>query len=129
MCFLNSLRYLSNYLNVRIVAVGTLEADRLVKSDTQIGNRLESFQLYPWQPDDIEYVKFIQQLILATGLDLIEENQTDDFISLARHLSDGLTGETKDLLRTAARYAIDNGENHITTEMLEKIHWKRPDER
>jgi Cdc6-like AAA superfamily ATPase len=124
--FLNALKYLSNVANIRVVAIGIEEAYRILQLDQQLGSRFRPCHLHPWAPNDMEYGKFILQLIQSADFPLTEENQTTAFVENVHDLTGGLTGETKDLIMTAAELARRSGTSEINLELLGDLNWEAP---
>lgn len=124
--FLNVLKYLSNQLNIRVVAVGTEEAYRVLQLDQQLGSRFRPAELGAWKVNDVAYAKFIFQLIQAAGLQPTKENSSKRFVEFVHALSEGLTGETKDLIMAAAHAALFQGKGEIDLPLLESLAWTPP---
>ncbi|RED45020.1 TniB family NTP-binding protein [Aestuariispira insulae] len=127
--FLNSIRYLSNKLDLRIVAVGTHHARHMIQLDPQLASRIFPFNLSPWERADKEYAAFVLQLIMGCNLKVCDDNKKGRFISLVHERTEGLTGETKDLIVRAAKNSIRSGLDHIPAEVLTETEWMLPSER
>ncbi|WP_447754599.1 TniB family NTP-binding protein [Pseudomonas nicosulfuronedens] len=133
--FLNALRNLTTELRIPIVISGTEETENIISVDKSIVNRFKPVFLPCWGEDRLEeYARFVmtieQRMALAGECGLIDER------SLMRlmYLTDGLLGETVDLLKILGELAIRSGEEaitakHLSQERLDAINWVRPSDR
>lgn len=126
--YLKTLKYLSNVLKIPIVTVGTLEALRAMQTDGQIANRFEPFLIPRWKPDK-DFALF-----LATLCESMELARKSDFKKVAlvkrfHAMSEGLTGEARNLMVRAAKTAITSGREVIDDEILDNTDWARPSDR
>ena len=126
--FLNVLKYLGNELKIPLVGVGTIDAVRAIQTDPQLTNRFDPITLRRWQMNR-EW-----QMLLSSFeriLPLRKPSQLAE-LSLATALlawSEGTIGELASLLRTAAKAAIETGEECITEGLLKQIDWTPPSSR
>ncbi|RED43087.1 TniB family NTP-binding protein [Aestuariispira insulae] len=127
--FLNSIRYLSNKLDLRIVMVGTDHAHHMIQIDPQLASRIAPFPLTPWRRDDKNYAAFVLQLIMGCGLKICDDNKRTSFMHLMHDRTEGLTGETKDLVVRAAMNSLNHNLDHIPAEVLSQTDWMMPSER
>ncbi len=125
---INTIKYLGNQLKISIVAVGTLEARNVFKSDDQLSNRFKPFELPKWSLN-LEYRKLLvsfEQLIdlkKPSGLD--SEKLAIEIMSM----SEGWIGEISEIIEDAAVAAIKSGEEQITLETLKRLNWQSPSQR
>jgi len=124
--FLNALKYLSNVANIRVVAIGVEEAYRILQLDQQLGSRFRPTHLLPWSVSDKEYAKFIIQLLRTAGFTPSKENMSKSFVQNIHDMTNGLTGETKDLIMAAAHFAQSLNTAEIGIELLQQLNWTPP---
>ncbi|HCL3405953.1 TPA: TniB family NTP-binding protein [Pseudomonas aeruginosa] len=123
--FLNALRNLSMDLSIPIVISGTPETQNILTADSSIANRFKPVFVRRWNEERIEeYATFIvsirPRLELAEGMDIMQR------ATLMRLLqfSGGLLGETVEILRLFASWAVRSGAERITGDMVtwENLH-------
>jgi type II secretory pathway predicted ATPase ExeA len=126
--FLNVLKFLSNELQIILVAVGIQDAFNVINADPQLANRFEPIVLPKWQYDD-EYLKllasFEYMLPLKKTSNIIDEKIALKILSM----SEGTIGEISDILKKASIMAIQNGSELISFKLLETIDYIPPSER
>lgn len=125
---LNSIKYLMNELHRPVVVAGTIEAFNAVRTDTQIHSRLRPLPLTRFK-DDLAFQELLQCFELL--LPLREPSYLADpaLSSLIFENTLGIIGHVSDLLNTAATYAIQEGIERITPEMIQNHHWGLTDDR
>jgi len=128
MIFMNSLKFLSNELQIPVVAIGPIGALRALYTDPQLANRFEALQLPRWQPDR-DYAEFLTQLTAQMGLGQKSEFKKKDLVTRVHSMTEGLTGETRALIGRAAETAMRSGREVIDMETLEETPWHRPGDR
>lgn len=116
--FLNMLKYLSNELQICIVAAGTQDAIQAVKSDAQIESRFPIRPLPRWQENDA-----FRRLLYSFEYTLPLKHASDLHKGeLARKLfgmSEGVIGELSKIVRSAAQHAIQTATERITPEIID----------
>ncbi|MBC3873503.1 TniB family NTP-binding protein [Undibacterium flavidum] len=126
--FLTVLKHLSNELQIPIVAAGTEDAIRAIKTDRQLENRFNPMILPKWG-FDTEFRRFLasyeQMLPLSYPSNLSEKILAHDIWARA----EGTIGETVTLLKASARYAISNGIEKIDIDVLDKSGYEKPSAR
>ncbi|MGG7666050.1 TniB family NTP-binding protein [Dyadobacter sp. BHUBP1] len=126
--FLNVIKYLSNELQIPIVAVGTKDAFRAIHTDPQLANRFEPHVLPRWRDCD-DY----RRLLASFEYNLPLKNPSglaDDAISLKiLSMSEGTLGEIAAVIRLAATHAINSQQERITRKLLESLEWLAPSQR
>lgn len=126
--FLNVIKYLSNELQIPIVAIGTKDAFRAIHTDPQLANRFEPHVLPRWRDGD-DYrrllASFEQNIPLKNPSHLVQ----DDLSLKILAMSEGSLGEISAVLRLAAVQAIRNGQECITYKTLERLEWLAPSQR
>lgn len=131
--FLNAIRYLGNELQIPIVAAGTPEALVAIQSDPQLANRFEPAFLPKWK-FDAEYARLLvsvePKLLLRQPSNLVDPKFAQTLLERA----EGTIGETMNILRKLAEYAIQSKEERITQDMLKisllhSLGWVEPSKR
>lgn len=126
--FLNTIKYLTNELQIPIVGVGTNDALVALRTDPQLANRFEPTKLPRWE-QGTEYLQllasFERMLPLKKPSNLIGESVSIKLLSM----SEGLIGELSSILGKAAEFAIRNGAEKIDLRTLKEIRWVPPSER
>jgi hypothetical protein len=115
--FLNMLKYISNDLQISIVAAGTADALQAIKTDAQIESRFPVRILPLWQDNE----NFRRLLTSFESVIPLRDSSHLDSPALAKKLyglSEGTIGELALILRSAAEYAISSGTEKITLETL-----------
>lgn len=125
---LNMLKYLGNELQISIVGCGTGDLLRAVSIDPQIQNRFQPKLLPKWQMN-----KEFRQLLMSFEriLPLRESSGLHETQLASKVLSmcEGSIGELSALLNQAAVFAIRNGEEHITFDVLNACGYVAPSDR
>ena len=126
--FLNTIKYLSNELQIPLIGVGTNDALVALRTDAQLANRFEPFKLPRWEMGT-EYLQllasFERMLPLRRPSGLIDESVALKLLTM----SDGLIGELSAILGKAAALAIVNGTERIELKALKGMPWIPPSER
>ncbi|SGZ03985.1 TniB family NTP-binding protein [Moritella viscosa] len=126
--FLSVLRNLSNELQIPIIAIGTKDALRAIKTDPQLDNRFKPSLLPRWEMStDFRRLlaSFERMLPLAKSSNLKSKLLTQRI----QFLSEGLLGEASEILTLAAVEAIKDGSESITLNTINKIDYLSPTER
>ncbi len=126
--FLNVLKYLSSELKISLVCAGTTEAFNAIQSDPQLANRFQPRILKRWK-FDLEYkrllLSFETKLPLKEASQLIEEGISKKILAM----SEGLIGEIAKVLELSSIYAIEQGIEKITHQVLDHINYVSPSDR
>lgn len=115
--FLNLLKYLSNELQLSIVAAGTQEALHAIRTDEQISNRFPVRVLPRWQMG----ADFKQLLRTFESTLPLRQPSRLDSEAIAGKLygySEGLIGELARTIKNAAKHAIATGAEQITEDII-----------
>lgn len=115
--FLNMLKYISNELQISIVAAGTVEAEYAVRSDPQIKSRFPSRILPRWK-EDTDFRKLLYNFEYVLPLKQESVIYRGEISSKLYGLSEGVIGEVAKILRSAAKLAIKSGEERITMDIV-----------
>jgi hypothetical protein len=127
--FLNLLRYLGNALRIPIIAAGTRDAHRAIRTDPQLENRFEPIALPLWGTD-VETATLIASF--AASLPLRRSSPELCRAGVLRAIvtrSGGSIGEILALMRAAAVTAIESGEEALTPRALEMAAYLGPEQR
>ncbi|MDO9268862.1 MAG: TniB family NTP-binding protein [Methylobacter sp.] len=126
--FLNMIKYLGNELQISIVGCGTGDLLRAVSIDPQIQNRFIPELLPKWQMN-----KEFRQLLMSfeSILPLRNPSGLHDPMLAGKTLAmcEGTIGELSSLLNMAAIYAIRNGHEQITADILNACGYVSPSDR
>lgn len=126
--FLNVIKYLSNELQIPIVAIGTKDAFRAIHTDPQLANRFEPHLLPRWR-DGEDYRRLLASFEVNLPLNKPSYLANDDISTKILAMSEGMLGEISAILRLAATHAIQTEQECITVKTLERITWLAPSQR
>lgn len=115
--FLSMLKYLSNELQISIVAAGTADAQQAVRSDAQILSRFPSRILPRWQQGD-DFRKLLYSFEYALPLKIPSELHKGELISVLYGLSEGVIGRLSKIIRSGAEHAIQTKVEKITLDVI-----------
>lgn len=115
--FLNMLKYISNELQISIVAAGTAEAEHAVRSDAQIRSRFPLRTLPRWQEGD-DFKKLLYNFEYVLPLKQASEIYKSEMASKLYGLSEGVIGELARILRSAAKHAIKTKDERLTLDVI-----------
>lgn len=115
--FLNMLKYISNELQISIVAAGTAEAEHAVRSDAQIRSRFPLRTLPRWKEGD-DFKKLLYNFEYVLPLKQASEIYKGEMVSKLYGLSEGVIGELARILRSAAKHAIKTKDERITLDVI-----------
>lgn len=124
---LNTLRYMSNELQVSLVCFGVNEAREAINADVQLARRFEEFPLTRWLADD-EF----EDLVLAIVRSLPLRNPAALSARAMRRLlqvTNGVTSNVFRLLRQLAIEAIKSGEERLTDDAIDQRQPMTPNDR
>ncbi|MFO0648531.1 MAG: TniB family NTP-binding protein [Polyangiales bacterium] len=115
--FLNTLKYLSNQLQLPVVLIGTEAALNVIRTDPQVLSRYPAFTLSPWAQDE-QFARLVT-VVLST-LPLRRPSKLSQ-ANLARlHArSHGALGAVVQILQRAAVWAIETSTEEINARALE----------
>lgn len=131
--FLNAIRLMGNALQIPIVVAGTPEALAALQSDPQLANRFEPAFLPKWTLD-AEYARLLMSTEKLLGLSQPSGLVQPAFAQRLLDLSEGILGETMELVRRLAIDAVRTGKECITQDMLKPdalaaLGWTPPSKR
>jgi hypothetical protein len=125
---IDTIKYLSNTLQIPIVTLGTAEAQVAVSRDEQLSNRLSPTWLNPWKRDG-EYKRLLASFESVLPLREKTRLQSRELGGLIHDLSEGLIGETRDLICRAVGVALKTGKEHLDEELIRNLDWIKPSRR
>ena len=126
--FLITLKWLTNELRMPIVTMGTRESTRVLQTDPQLANRFRPYVLHPWK-DLKEYAKFLAQFYSSMKLTGKNPFNSTKLVNKFLAMSEGLTGESVDLMRVAASLALEKGVETIDINLMDEVDWIMPTNR
>ncbi|MBE7635718.1 AAA family ATPase [Sneathiella sp. P13V-1] len=127
--FRNVLKYLSNTLQISIVAAGTNDALNALSADKQIRSRFMPFKLNHWTLNK-DYLRLLYTL--ESRLPLAEPTRLVDHKTLYMHLferSEQVIGEIIELVREATLIAIEEDAPKLTLDIFRKVDRLSPSSR
>ncbi|MBS0657262.1 MAG: TniB family NTP-binding protein [Verrucomicrobia bacterium] len=126
--FLNTLRRLSNGLQIGLVAVGTEEARNAFRVDPQMANRFEPVKLPRWE-DGENFRKLLFSFEVSTPLRNPSHLASNDMALRLMTMSEGLLGEVARIISRAAVEAVRTGREQIDAASLKSLNWIPPSAR
>ena len=126
MC-LNSLKSLSNELQIPLVAVGTEEALRVFQTDQQLGNRFVPVRMERWDADK-KFALFLARMWAGMGFGTNGFRSKDVVVRFHR-MADGMMGETWSLMTAVAEDAIAQNKDEVDLDLLDGVRWVSPNMR
>jgi hypothetical protein len=115
--FLNMLKYISNDLQISVVAAGTKDALYAVATDEQIESRFPTRILPRWQENN-DFKRLLMSFEYVLPLKHESEIYKGEISRKLYGLSDGVIGGVSTILKSAAKYAIESWVEKITMEVL-----------
>lgn len=125
---LNAVKRLSNSLSLSIVGVGTYELSRALASDPQLANRFEPVELPRW-PLNKQYGSLLIALLKLIPLPDAPSLLNKDSAAKLHQLSEGLLGETVEIVRRMGLKALQSGHTALTSDHLQELSWVPPSRR
>ena len=115
---LNTLRFLSNRLQISLVCFGVNDAREAIGGDVQLARRFEQFTLSRWAAND-QFEILIALILRNTPL---RQPSVLTAKSLRRMLqiSEGITANLFHIVNTLAIEAIENGQERVTDAAVER---------
>lgn len=114
---LNTLRFLSNRLQISLVCFGVNEAREAIGGDVQLARRFEQFTLNRWAANE-QFETLVTSILRNTPL---RQSSILTPKSLRRilQITDGITANIFQMLNSLAIEAIENGSERITDSAVE----------
>lgn len=136
---LNALRNMTTDLQLSIVVSGTPEIINILSSDHSLLNRFEIYRLPRWKIDtDEDFMRFAQFILSVEPVLLLKEPcsiaQNSNAVEQIHAMSEGLIGETVNILRKLAKAAILSGRetvdgDKVTAQYIRSLGYRKPSER
>lgn len=115
--FLNTLKYLSNQLQLPVVLIGTEAALNVIRTDPQVLSRYPAFSLSAWAND--EQFGRLSTIVLST-LPLRRPSKLSPAMLTRLHArSQGALGSLVQILQRAAVWSIEQGTEEVNQRSLE----------
>jgi hypothetical protein len=121
---LNSIKYLMNELRRPVVCAGTVEVLNAIKSDPQMHSRLKRLPLVRFK-DDIDFQELLAGFELLLPLRNASGLADETLSTQIFEITMGIVGEVADLLNSAAIYAIEEGVECITADVIKAVTGQR----
>lgn len=121
---LNSIKYLMNELRRPVVCAGTLEVFNAIKTDPQLDSRLKRLPLTRFK-DDADFQELLAGFELLLPLREASGLYDEMFSTQIFQVTKGIVGDVVDLLNNAAIYAIENGLECITEDVIKAVTGQR----
>jgi hypothetical protein len=126
--FLNAIKYLSNQLQIPMVAVGTKDALRAIQSAQQMVNRFEPTPVPKWTLNE-EFRRLLASFESVLPLRQPSALPMGTMPLRLLTMSEGQIGELRSLLVLAATAAIRTGKEKIDHAILDAAPWVLPSQR
>ena len=126
--FLQVLKYISNELQIPIVALGTDNALFALQADAQLANRFVPIAIPEWK-HNLEYLGLLKAFEKLLPLRLPSMLTDAQLATRLLTMSEGTIGELARLLSIATEEAIRNQSERISVPLLERLSWVQPSER
>lgn len=136
---LNALRNMTAELQLSIVVSGTPQVINILSSDASLLNRFEIYRLPRWSIEsDEDFVKYAQFILSVEPVLLLKEPcsiaTNPDAVEQIHAMSEGLIGETVNILRRLAKAAILAGRETVdgrmvTAQYIRSLGYRKPSER
>lgn len=122
---MNTLKYLSNELQIPLVGIGTREAIRAIQADPQLASRFHRVELATWRMGQ-EYRKLLASFERLLPLQRPSQLHQEPLATQLLALTEGTIGELSTLLKAAAIYAVRSGIERIDSDVLAAVEWEPP---
>ena len=123
-----AIKYLSNALQIPIVASGVESAVRALQLDEQTGNRFEIISLPRWRYD-ANFQRLLANFEAVLPLRMPSNLARDTIAEKIHYMAEGAIGEVSGLLAKALEQSLLVGRESIDLEILSRIDWIRPSDR
>lgn len=125
---LDMLKNWGSTLRICIVALGTDDAKRALRSDPQTRRRFTMLELAKWELDN-NVSGFLASLESVLPLANASNLNAPSMAAFILDRSEGITSYAVELVRSAAVLAVGSKEEAITLPLLRAMPWQRPSER
>ncbi|UIJ91764.1 TniB family NTP-binding protein (plasmid) [Sinorhizobium meliloti] len=115
---LNTLRFLSNRLQISLVCFGVNDAREAIGGDVQLARRFEQFTLSRWAAN--EQFEILIALILRNTPLRLPSVLTAKSLRRMLQITEGITANIFHIINSLAIEAIESGQERITEAAIEK---------
>jgi hypothetical protein len=115
---LNTLRFLSNRLQISLVCFGVNDAREAIAGDVQLARRFEQFTMSRWAAN--EQFEILVALILRNTPLRHPSVLTAKSLRRILQITEGITANIFHIINSLAVEAIESGRERITDEAIEK---------
>ena len=115
---LNTLRFLSNRLQISLVCFGVNEAREAISGDVQLARRFEQFTLSRWAAND-QFEALVSSIIRNTPLRR-PSVLTPKSLRRMLQITEGITASIFHMVNSLAVEAVESGRGSITDEAVER---------
>jgi len=114
---LNTLRFLSNRLQISLVCFGVNDAREAISGDVQLARRFEQFTLSRWAANE-QFETLVVSILRNTPL-LRPSVLTPKSLRRILQITEGITANIFQMINSLAVDAIESSREHITDEAVE----------
>ena len=114
---LNTLRFLSNRLQISLVCFGVNEAREAIGGDVQLARRFEQFTLDRWAANE-QFETLVASILRNTPLRR-PSVLTPKSLRRMLQITEGITANIFHMINSLAVDAVESGREHITDEAVE----------
>jgi Bacterial TniB protein len=114
---LNTLRFLSNRLQISLVCFGVNEAREAISGDVQLARRFEQFTLNRWAANE-QFETLVASILRNTPLHR-PSVLTPKSLRRMLQITEGVTANIFHMVNSLAVDAVESGREHITDEAVE----------
>ena len=114
---LNTLRFLSNRLQISLVCFGVNEAREAISGDVQLARRFEQFTLSRWSANE-QFETLVASILRNTPLRR-PSVLTPKSLRRILQITEGITASIFHVINSLAVEAIESGREHINDEAVE----------
>lgn len=126
--FRNEIKGLGNFLKIPIVAAGVEDAYAVFATDPQLSNRFYPEPLPSWTMDN-ELGRLLASIEQQLPLRRASNLKSPELLQKLFFLGEKTIGGIYDVIKEAARVAIENGSERISVDLLNGLRWKKPSDR
>lgn len=121
----DALKNIGNKLKIPIICIGLKESELILSSDPQMSSRFDIIRLPKWDYDK-NFLGLLKSFEKRLPLKKQSNLYTKEKSNLLYLISQGNLGDLHRLLIDCSTYAIENGIEEITLEIINKFQWIKP---
>jgi hypothetical protein len=114
---LNTLRFLSNRLQISLICFGVNEAREAISGDVQLARRFEQFTLNRWAANE-QFETLVASILRNTPLHR-PSVLTPKSLRRTLQITEGITANILHMINSLAVQAVESGREQITNEAVE----------